>query len=271
MTDDDRIQLWLSNLPNHWRSSDDPAVFEQERQDDRLTPPHALKSANMIQTPKRPRIGDYDQAPPRRKRKGSQASSLSSRSLPSSLAVSQQGDMSTAASSPRRQLMGLRLTAGGMDCKQLDTDYPPAVAASLVSDMAAINMGLDLLSEGTKDEILHLVQKHRLEPKLWRNAFTHQDTSKLPGRIPSWTELEEIREQAKECLNSGHEEVSWNMEVHHPLLKSVFQRSDPNQSLDFMSWYVSPRRYQGLITNSLQCNCPTAPQLFAMACKAKAS
>ncbi|KAM0415659.1 hypothetical protein ACHAPT_013386 [Fusarium lateritium] len=94
---------------------------------------------------------------------------------------------------------------------------------------------MDLLPQEMKDEILHLVHEHKLDPKLWRNAFTHEDTSRLPGHIPSWTELEEIREQAKECFNDSHEEVSWNMEVHHPLLKSVFRRSDPNQSLDFMS------------------------------------
>ncbi|RSL75900.1 hypothetical protein CEP51_010454 [Fusarium floridanum] len=74
-----------------------------------------------------------------------------------------------------------------------------------------------------------------LEPKLWRNAFTDEDMSKLPGHIPNWAELEEISAQAKECFHHGHEEVSWNMEVHHPLLKSVFRSSDPNQPLDFMS------------------------------------
>ncbi|RSL98613.1 hypothetical protein CDV31_012515 [Fusarium ambrosium] len=242
MLNDDRIEFWLSKLPDHW-NCDGPAVLKRETCRDQLTPPHSLNGANMMgQTPKGPRVGDDDQTTPRAKRKGSKAISLSSMSLPSS----QQGDMSTTASSPRRQLMRLRLTAGGMDCRQLDTDYPPAVAAGLVSEMAAINVGMDVLPHEMKDEILHLVKEHMLEPKLWRDAFTHQDMSKLPGRIPNWAELQGIRAQAKECFHHGHEEVSWNIEVHHPLLKSVFRSPDPNQPLDFMSG-ATPRPHRNFL------------------------
>ncbi|KAK7409280.1 hypothetical protein QQX98_008520 [Neonectria punicea] len=64
----------------------------------------------------------------------------------------------------------------------------------------------------------------------------------LPGRIPSWAELDTVCQRAMECFNADHEEVSWNMEVHHRLLESIFRTSEPTpdhpipgQSSDFMS------------------------------------
>ncbi|KAH7308954.1 hypothetical protein B0I35DRAFT_453548 [Stachybotrys elegans] len=185
-------------------------------------------------TPRGRRIGDDDKTPRAKgARTDSQLSSLSSISLP----PSQQGDMATQASSPRRQFMGLSLDIGGLECKQLDSDHPPPAAASLVQELLEIDMGIDILPHEKQSEVTRILQEQGLKSKPWRSAFKDEGADTLPGRVPSWEELNTVRERAMECFNSDHEESSWNMEVHHRLLENIFRvsRSTSGQPFDFMS------------------------------------
>ncbi|KAH7302899.1 hypothetical protein B0I35DRAFT_365852 [Stachybotrys elegans] len=235
MLDDNQIHLWLENVPDHPDS--DCAAPRKRKQLQQFTPPHSTSGTSGMEhtsTPKRRRIGDDDKTPRAKgARTGSQLSSLSSISLP----PSQQGDMPTQASSPRRQFMGLNLDIGGLECKQLDSDHPPLAAARLVQKLLEIDMGIDILPHEKQSEVTRILQEKGLNSKTWRSAFKDEGADTLPGRVPSWEELNTVREQAMECFNSDHEEFSWNMEVHHPLLKSIFRASgsDSGQPFDFMS------------------------------------
>ncbi|CAG9950432.1 unnamed protein product [Clonostachys rosea f. rosea IK726] len=133
--------------------------------------------------------------------------------------------------------MGLNLDIGGLECKQLDNDHPPLAAASLVQELLEIDMGIDILPHEKKSELIQILQEQGLNTKPWRSAFKDEGVDTLPGRVPSWEELNTVRERAMECFNSDHEEFSWNMEVHHRLLESIFRGlgEASAQPFDFMS------------------------------------
>ncbi|CAG9990009.1 unnamed protein product [Clonostachys byssicola] len=126
--------------------------------------------------------------------------------------------------------MGLNLDIGGLECKQLDNDYPPLAAASLVQELLEIDMGIDIL----------LYDKKRLNIKPWRSVFKDKGINTLPGCVPSWEELNTVCERAIEYFNSDYEEFSWNIEVYYRLLKSIFRGSgEPStQPFDFILYYI---------------------------------
>ncbi|KAM0417311.1 hypothetical protein ACHAPT_012692 [Fusarium lateritium] len=133
--------------------------------------------------------------------------------------------------------MGLRLDVEGLECRQIDSENPPSAAASLLQELLETGMGIDILPHSKKAEIIDILQKEGQPLKPWKSTFRDDEQAAFPGHIPSWVDLELILKRAKECLNSDHEEASWNMEVHHRLLDGIFggPASAARQPFDFMS------------------------------------
>lgn len=109
-----------------------------------------------------------------------------------------------------------------------------------MQELLEIDMGIDILPHEKKSEVIQILQEQGLNTKPWRSAFKDEGVDTLPGRVPSWQELNTVHERAMECFNSDQEEFSWNMEVHHWLLESIFRGLGGGsvQPFDFMSWYV---------------------------------
>ncbi|KAM0425799.1 hypothetical protein ACHAPT_009050 [Fusarium lateritium] len=184
----------------------------------------------MPAIPKKRKIGDVNRIP-----RASDMTSVSS----SSLAPSEHSNVPSGSSSPRKQIMSLRLRLddGGLECRQVNSDEPPPIAADLVQEFAEIHMGIGILPSEMKSTITDHLQQENRNLRLWRLAFQDGGADTLPGAVPAWDDLATVRERARDCFNEGREEASWNMEVHHRLLEKVFRgpAAAPGHPLDFMA------------------------------------
>ncbi|KAF9890014.1 hypothetical protein FE257_006694 [Aspergillus nanangensis] len=126
--------------------------------------------------------------------------------------------------STRRQMMSLRLSESGVECKALDVDAPPDTAQNLVTTMEEIGRALEILPHALESTIMEKVRKRNLDHRKWRHSFkSAENEDGLPGRIPTFEEVEKIHRKANECLEFNHEEASWNNQVHLRLLESIFE------------------------------------------------
>ncbi|KAF2964759.1 hypothetical protein GQX73_g8796 [Xylaria multiplex] len=141
--------------------------------------------------------------------------SLSSLSIPS------------CASSPKNQMLNLRLYEPVIEFNALDLNALPRAARELVSSIIEIGSSQDILPHAVKSTIMEAVDAQDPMPRLWRYAFKSaaddEADALLPGRIPAFGEVERICRQAREWQQYDHEEVSWNCTVHGRLLELIFQ------------------------------------------------
>lgn len=130
-----------------------------------------------------------------------------------------------SSASPKKQLMSLRLSDSGVEIKALKVDSPyTSKAKELISSIRDIGRAIDILPSETKASILNCVNARGLDTREWRYSFqSAEDIDQLPGRIPSFEEVERIHRKATECQEEGHEEFSWNSQVHLRLLEAVFE------------------------------------------------
>lgn len=67
---------------------------------------------------------------------------------------------------------------------------------------------------------------------MWAAYFKSDDEhDDLPGRLPSFTELEYLEERTVECID--HDEFGWNVLVHLPLLRLIFEDHRHKRCDDF--------------------------------------
>lgn len=253
------IYIWLQNIDDSCHSFSDTlqSSFSDKQQRKRKplyqqpSPPVSVASwsRKMPKTPspKKRKIGDSidshrpsdAEATPRQSDTGmsSRISVTSSTSLPPSEPVPRSG-----SASPRRAFMSLRLDDSGIECRQLDSENPPAPAADLVQQFCEIDMGMGILPSEMENDIKRTLRTYEQNERLWKQAFDDQGPDKLPGFIPSWEQVSTVRQKAMQCFNESHEEASWNNEVHHRLLEATFRgpTAEPGQPFDFMTWYVLP-------------------------------
>lgn len=135
--------------------------------------------------------------------------------------------------------MSLLLSESGVECKALDVDAAPDAAQNLVSTMEEIGRALEILPHTLKPTIMEEVRKRNLDCRKWRHSFKlAEDADDLPGRIPTFEEVEKIHRKANECLEFNHEEASWNNQVHLRLLESIFEEplGGPCDDFNALSW-----------------------------------
>ncbi|KAI1130571.1 hypothetical protein F5Y10DRAFT_276075 [Nemania abortiva] len=136
-----------------------------------------------------------------------------------------------------KHLLDLQLEEFGVEINALNLDALPATARKLVSSMEKIRRGHEILPHALESTIRGEVEGQGLEYHLWRYSFKPpEEVDRLPGRIPTFKEVEKLCRDAIECDQYGHEETSWNSLVRLPLLRSVCKGTDGQyHHLDAMS------------------------------------
>ncbi|RFU77192.1 hypothetical protein TARUN_5043 [Trichoderma arundinaceum] len=222
MEDTSRILAWVNSLP--------------ERSEHEITA-EAGDNSNMTSTPQKKRrfeaaLFDPDATP-----------RLGSRSLPSdSGSISRPASVASSksrASSPKKEMMSLRLSVTGVDLEPLTALTVPEAARALFTILKDIERGHDILPHALKLTIEQKLKEQRMDLSEWRYAYMPEDhIDNLPGRIPSFEEVEKVLAKAMECEKFKHEEASWNHQVHLRLLEGIFENLLGGQCDDFnvMSW-----------------------------------
>ncbi|KAH6867869.1 hypothetical protein B0T10DRAFT_524092 [Thelonectria olida] len=212
MYDIDSIISWIRSVPEE--TSSPPKGPKKRRADQQLTsPPASLDSNghNMASTPKK-----------RRLQTGENALDLDATPRPGPHSSASFSNTSSTTSSPKKQLMSLRLSESGVEIKPLDVNASPEAAQDFVSTMEEIGRAHDILPQALEATIIEQVKARDMDHRKWRYSFK-PEVDTLPGRIPSFKEVEKIRRKASECQEFNHEEVSWNSQVHLRLLESIFE------------------------------------------------
>lgn len=253
MLDFQRVSCWIDTLPDtlpntlpHLRPHDEhpPRLHTKFSSTKRKTPqqepspPSSLDDPTEMEehTPKRRRTGDPNRTP-RPTNRGTMSSAASSTA--SSLAPSEGSEAPSRSSSPKKQMMSLRLDDGGLECRQLNIDTAPPAVADLLVAIREIGNGLEIIPHANKTMILQNPHVRDQNMRIWRYAFKEPDAiDTLPGYTPATDEVALVCELARQCHDKSHEEASWNMEVHHRLLQAVFRKTGSSEGdlFNFTTW-----------------------------------
>ncbi|KAM0190308.1 hypothetical protein ACHAPI_009559 [Fusarium lateritium] len=227
MLNTQRIKSWLDSIPDIYDSNSDPAQtsnnktrHKRKAAQQEPSPPASDQDSGAMDgtTPKRRRLVDPNRTP-RAVDFPPPASSTGS-----SMSWSESGDGASRSNSPKKQMLGLRLEERGLECRQLNIDTAPSVVAGLLDTIREIGSGIEILPYTQKSTILESAQVRSQNTRLWRFAFKEEGISdSLPGRIPSPEEISLVCDLARHCHDTSHEEIAWNMEVHHRLLQSILR------------------------------------------------
>ncbi|KAI0410581.1 hypothetical protein F5X98DRAFT_359240 [Xylaria grammica] len=232
------ITSWIRSLPeNVAQDTSSPSITtkKRKRRQQQLTSPPASTASiasveeadhneMMPSTPKKRRrtsAADPDSTP----RPGLPGGSTPS--LSSSIPSHPSSHTSSRASSPKKQMLSLRLHEPVLEFNALDLNALPPTARELLSTMTEIGSNQDILPHALKSSVMEAVTAHDPMPRLWRYAFKSaaddEADALLPGRIPAFHEVERICRKANECQQYDHEEASWNCTVHAHLLELTLE------------------------------------------------
>ncbi|KAF4992333.1 hypothetical protein FDECE_13748 [Fusarium decemcellulare] len=220
MFDPQRLASWLETIPDVCEPPKlDPRPGKRKAAQQEPSPPASDKNSSTMrrQTPTKKRRLDDPNRTPRAVDFPPPASSASS------VSWSESSDGASRSTSPKKQMLGLRLEERGLECRQLNVDTAPAVVADLLSAIREIGSGIEILPDSQRDTILNSPLVKGQNTRLWRFAFKEAAEDTLPGRIPPPNEISLICDLARQCHDKNHEEASWNMEVHHRLLEGILR------------------------------------------------
>lgn len=115
-----------------------------------------------------------------------------------------------------------------MESRALTVDaleaLPNPDAAALLRTMRRIGTCRGILPDDRRKDILqsHKIKDSDLED--WDLAFKKPTAfTSLPGRIPSPSEIDLVRDWTTDCIALKMDEAGWNDEVHFRLLEAVFR------------------------------------------------
>ncbi|EMT71546.1 hypothetical protein FOC4_g10010051 [Fusarium odoratissimum] len=210
-----RVASWLDSLPNEYLPSE--ALSKTSKRKAALPSPPTSDSMEGT-TPKRRRLIDPDRTP--------RAANLPPPSSTGSSASRSESGEGSRSSSPKKQMLRLRLEERGLECRQLNVDTAPPVISSLLDAMEEIVSRIEILPADKKSAVLESPLVREQNTRLWRFAFKEEGEDTLPGRVPLPEEISQICDFARHCHDTNHEEAAWNMEVHHRLLQAILR--EPN-------------------------------------------
>ncbi|RSL89394.1 hypothetical protein CDV31_015883 [Fusarium ambrosium] len=135
---------------------------------------------------------------------------------------------SRSTSPLKRQFLELGLDDTGMETRALTVDaleaLPNPDAAALLRTMRRIGTCRGILPDDRRKDILQSHQVKGSDLEDWDLAFKKPTAfTDLPGRIPSPSEIDLVRDWTTDCIELKHEEAGWNDEVHFRLLEAVFR------------------------------------------------
>ncbi|KAH7240346.1 uncharacterized protein BKA55DRAFT_519745 [Fusarium redolens] len=210
-----RIASWLDSLPYEYLPSD--TLSKTSKRKAALPSPPTSDSMEAT-TPKRRRLVDPDRTP--------RATNLPPPSSTGSSASWSESGEGSRSSSPKKQMLRLRLEERGLECRQLNIDTAPPVISSLLDTIQEIGSRIEILPADKKSAILESPLVREQNTRLWRFAFKEEGQDTSPGRVPLPEEISQICDFARHCHDTNHEEAAWNMEVHHRLLQAILR--EPN-------------------------------------------
>ncbi|KAK5634453.1 hypothetical protein RRF57_010166 [Xylaria bambusicola] len=234
------IAAWICSLPeNASKGTNCPPTItkKRRRQPQQLTSPPASVDETMASTPRKRRrtsTADPDSTP----RPAISGDSIHrSNTTSSTTSSSRASHISSRASSPKKQMLNLRLHEPVLEFNALTLSTLPPAARKLVETITEIGSNQDILPHAVKSSIMESVHAHDPMPRLWRYAFkpAADDNADmlLPGRIPPFQEVERICRKANECQQYDHEEASWNCSVHARLLELILEDEDGRPCNEF--------------------------------------
>ncbi|KAG9496291.1 hypothetical protein J7337_012877 [Fusarium musae] len=221
-----RVASWLASLPDEYPPSE--ALSKTPKRKAALPSPPTSDSMEGT-TPKRRRLIDPDRTP--------RAANLPPPSSTGSSASWSESGEGSRSSSPKKQMLKLRLEERGLECRQLNVDTAPPVISSLLDTIQEIGSRIEILPADKKSAILESPFLREQNARLWRFAFKEEGDDTLPGRVPLPEEIVQICNYARHCHDTNHEEAAWNMEVHHRLLEAILREPDASTAapLNFTS------------------------------------
>ena len=203
MQGSDAVTLWLRDLPNYQlEGSPPPSTGAEKRKAIDLTSlSHSVEQDDITQsTPKKQCLTNSAFDP-----------DLTPRARPN-------GPESTSTPSD---------TSSGVESRALGPDRPPSPPASevlrdLLQSIKSIGQKMKILPHSVKSSTADSLRARKLAVDEWEHAFrSADDEEQLPGRLPSFEEVEHIHIEAVECQEEGHDESCWNHQVHLRLLESI--------------------------------------------------
>ncbi|KAH8665300.1 hypothetical protein BGZ61DRAFT_366486 [Ilyonectria robusta] len=246
MSDNTRVLSWVQSLPEHVEYIPLPSHEPCKKRKPATAPSYQLASPpaslnddenKMTSTPKKRRLEgssvllDPDATP--RPGAGARMRSVAGSSASISQSASETSSVS-GASSPKKQMMSLRLSETGVEWLALNENTVPEVARTLFNTMGEVGRGHDILPDVLRPTITEKLKARNMDHRRWRHCFKPADEGDaLPGRIPSIEEVEKVLMKATECENFKHEEASWNSQVHLRLLEGIFEEPLGGQCDDF--------------------------------------
>ncbi|KAI2641050.1 hypothetical protein GGS21DRAFT_537552 [Xylaria nigripes] len=151
-----------------------------------------------------------------------------------SASISDASPMNSGVLSPKRQMLSLRLKESGVEFKPLNVNRPPQPAIHLVRTMARIGRLFEILPHALESTIMKQVETRNMDYREWIHSFKSPEVvDTLPGRVPTFEEIENVYKKASECQEYSHEEVSWNHQVYMRLLESIFENFPDGQCDEF--------------------------------------
>ncbi|KAI1826702.1 hypothetical protein F4861DRAFT_41828 [Xylaria intraflava] len=225
---------WATSNESRKRKASTAFNHQQQRL---ASPPASLNNKEITSTLKKRRLegpsalfhSDVTPGPGASTRTRSVAGSSASISQPASKMSSMSG-----ASSPKKQMMSLRLSETGVEYHSLNERTVPEVAKTLFGTITEIGRGYDILPDALRSTITERLTVRNIDSGQWRYCFKPaNETPARPGRIPSFEEVEKVLTKAIECEDFNHEEASWNSQVHLRLLEGIFEEPLGGQCDDF--------------------------------------
>ncbi|GKU11752.1 unnamed protein product, partial [Fusarium langsethiae] len=246
MSPDQRIQSWLRQIEPVTKSQHDKHKHCAKRR--RLNPPtpdpsQSSRSMGSRRSKRRAfdaldvnddndDILDTPRPPKLRAPRSESGTSLTSSSATSGY------------SSPTKQLRELKFHPRGVDSRELkDFQNKPASLKTLLQKIDDSVSGFGILPTSQRTCMAELDIKvydnfEWVKTKPPRDIFFSDDRDDL-GHTPPPEVIQTILHQAGECSERGHSEASWNVEVHHLVLKAALRPLQGPQSSQFFDFLLS--------------------------------
>ncbi|KAL7795317.1 hypothetical protein V8C37DRAFT_408714 [Trichoderma ceciliae] len=129
------------------------------------------------------------------------------------------------ASSTKKQMMNLS-QSDIVEWQSLRSSTVPTVAKKLFKTMEKFGRFRDFMPYNLQQMIAQKLEDRNRKEEFeeWGGCFRPEGApDDLPGRIPSFEEIEKVLRKAVQIENRRHEEAGWNSHIHLPLLDSIFE------------------------------------------------
>ncbi|KAM0278503.1 hypothetical protein ACHAO9_012143 [Fusarium lateritium] len=228
------IQAWLQDIPKHISQDIDvQRPSKRQRRQHPVTPdpsesypfaemplPSPTKRQNSQISNNENENQDQDRTPRPKRARSLRSDSEHSLSSHLSYHSSQVSDQS----SPRKQLLNLKLDARGIEFRDLVLfEDKPSELEDLLDEIELVMEGKGIVSTSQQDALMVASRSSKDFKWAARGGVYFSTDRDAIGHTPSPEDVGRILAAAAECSSNSHHEANWNMEVHNPLLSLAFR------------------------------------------------